>query len=770
MPRIKAIATGSTPSFLDVILNFAEADKSSSLESQDTWLTQLRAKPNGRLVMYGDDTWLKLFPAMFARADGTSSFFVSDFTEVDFNVTRNVPAALAQVDWNGMVLHYLGLDHIGHKSGPNSPHMIPKQAEMDNVVSKIYHGLESKSHLQSTLLVLCGDHGMTDAGNHGGSAEGETSPALVFISPKLRLISQGVQCPTLPLDGGLEYYAKVDQSDIAPTLAGLLGFPIPKNNLGVFIPDFLGLWTQENRIRLMKQNADQVFGVVKATFPTLSFKNVPHSKACTDIKPDDARLACFWSQIRAFNNGRRQWNEGLEEAALRTFLNEAQRVMSTTASNYVVGKLYAGTAMAALTTLWSSFGTIPILLQKPIFGLWFLLATIAYGMIMFASSYVEEEHQYWYLIASTWLWWLVMKQGRKCSGVWSAIGAATPFAFMRVIRAWNQTGQKHASQPDIARGIFPAHNGLLWMLVSATYVAVMRKMAFSIHSPRLWTLSVVAAIVVSMMGLAFKISFTLADSPELLRGIDIFRIQILGGNNLVKQARATFLGMVLYIMGIALLGRGRRPNAETRERYFARIITCASNGDGGRRGQLRSIHGVLTLFLIIQSRATNIPLFALFEVQMQSLASMDLSNGEISFTSIILQYASFFSFGGSNAISSIDLSNAYNGVDRYNVGAVGLLTFCGNWAGPLWWTTATLLLLDRRQEGRADNLKQFQLLSTCFVANANMFVMLACTLLRSHLFIWTVFSPKYLYTLAWSLGQHVCINVVAVGLYTWMGN
>ncbi len=27
--------------------------------------------------MYGDDTWLKLFPETFDRAEGTSSFFVS---------------------------------------------------------------------------------------------------------------------------------------------------------------------------------------------------------------------------------------------------------------------------------------------------------------------------------------------------------------------------------------------------------------------------------------------------------------------------------------------------------------------------------------------------------------------------------------------------------------------------------------------------------------------------------------------------------------------
>ncbi|KAL8694507.1 MAG: hypothetical protein Q9218_000837 [Villophora microphyllina] len=139
MPRIKAITTGSIPSFLDVILNFAESDKASTLEGQDTWLAQLKAKQDGQLMLFGDDTWLKLFPQTFAHADGTSSFFVSvsgrintrcmldteteienqDFTEVDYNVTRNIPAQLQRDDWNGMILHYLGLDHIGHKMGPN---------------------------------------------------------------------------------------------------------------------------------------------------------------------------------------------------------------------------------------------------------------------------------------------------------------------------------------------------------------------------------------------------------------------------------------------------------------------------------------------------------------------------------------------------------------------------------------------------------------------------------------------------------------------------
>jgi len=81
MPRVKAITTGSIPSFVDVILNFAESDTTSTLGTQDTWLAQIKTKEfaagKGKLAMYGDDTWLKLFPNFFERADGTSSFFVS---------------------------------------------------------------------------------------------------------------------------------------------------------------------------------------------------------------------------------------------------------------------------------------------------------------------------------------------------------------------------------------------------------------------------------------------------------------------------------------------------------------------------------------------------------------------------------------------------------------------------------------------------------------------------------------------------------------------
>ena len=127
--------------------------------------------------------------------------------------------------------------------------MIPKQSEMDGIVEQIYRAIETEEHLRSTLFVLCGDHGMNEAGNHGGSAESETSPALVFISPKLQTICKGSECPVALPESTFNYYTTVEQSDIAPTLAGLLGFPIPLNNLGVFIPDFLGFWDEGRCIR-----------------------------------------------------------------------------------------------------------------------------------------------------------------------------------------------------------------------------------------------------------------------------------------------------------------------------------------------------------------------------------------------------------------------------------------------------------------------------------------------------------------------------------------
>ena len=53
----------------------------------------------------------------------------------------NVEHELKRNDWDVMILHYLGLDHIGHVEGPKSLKITPKLQEMDNVVKKLHHYL-----------------------------------------------------------------------------------------------------------------------------------------------------------------------------------------------------------------------------------------------------------------------------------------------------------------------------------------------------------------------------------------------------------------------------------------------------------------------------------------------------------------------------------------------------------------------------------------------------------------------------------------------------
>ena len=77
---LQALTTGGIPGFIDVVLNL----DSKSLQ-EDNLISQMKIA-NKKLVFYGDDTWLKLFPGHFVRTDGTTSFFVTDYTEVQNNL------------------------------------------------------------------------------------------------------------------------------------------------------------------------------------------------------------------------------------------------------------------------------------------------------------------------------------------------------------------------------------------------------------------------------------------------------------------------------------------------------------------------------------------------------------------------------------------------------------------------------------------------------------------------------------------------------------
>ncbi|KAJ9134463.1 GPI ethanolamine phosphate transferase 2 [Pleurostoma richardsiae] len=754
MPRIKAITTGSIPSFLDVILNIDEGDESSSLASQDTWLAQMKAKNTGKLVLYGDDTWLKLFPDTFDRADGTSSFFVADFTEVDNNVTRHVTDELKKDDWNTLVLHYLGLDHIGHKGGPRSSNMIPKQREMDDIVKEIYEAIEEYDHLHSTLLILCGDHGMNDGGNHGGSSAGETSPALVFLSPKMKSLSRTFRSPAEFKDD-FQYYATVEQSDLAPTLGALLGFPVPKNNLGAMVVDFLPFWPKRHdQALILKRNANQILDIITAAFGSDVLDTAQISASCSSPGTEVQDLACRWHKLRMASEpgGDSEEAHALWTSQMSEWLRDAQSLMSSMASNYdmprlVLGQLAAWLSVAcAVASVYACFGEIPHS------SLPFALITLGYGVMMFASSYVEEEHHFWYWSSTAWLAFISYKGlNRTTTATVSHISAVlTAFIATRIIRAWNQTGQKFAGGPDIVKGFLQPHPIVIWVLLSVSYLWIHRELIRGFDGLPT-ALGISGATGLALAGFTFKLAFTNEDAPELVVGFAQSMVEVTKGVPLVFRAQAVFIGLGL---GVACTV------------YYMVTKSRISK----KATAIETLHLLYTLLAMTQSRTTNIPLFLLFDVVYKFLAAQNLTLAELSTTSLLLQYASFFAFGGTNAISSVDLSNAYNGVSDFNVAAVGILTFVSNWAAPIYWTSAMNVLLVRKAKaGERHVYKTHVAVLTVFVAASTAFVMAACTVLRTHLFIWTVFSPKYLYCMAWSLGQHLAVNVALGGLLFWLG-
>ncbi|XP_072112402.1 GPI ethanolamine phosphate transferase 2 isoform X1 [Mobula birostris] len=251
MPRIKAMMTGKIPGFIDIIMNL-----NSAALTEDNLIWQAKAAGK-RIVFYGDDTWVRMFPNQFTEHDGTTSFFVSDYTEVDENVTRHLDKVLERNDWDLLILHYLGLDHIGHLAGPNSPLIGSKLSEMDNIVQKIHEGLLSKESKTSvpSLLILCGDHGMSDTGSHGGSSKHEVNTPLVFISPAFTKKHSFVVS---------EY---VEQTDLTSTLALGFGLPIPRNNLGHLIPSVLEERPFQEQLRYLNLNGYQLSLLIQESIP-----------------------------------------------------------------------------------------------------------------------------------------------------------------------------------------------------------------------------------------------------------------------------------------------------------------------------------------------------------------------------------------------------------------------------------------------------------------------------------------------------------------------
>jgi ethanolaminephosphotransferase len=77
--------------------------------------------------------------------------------------------------------------------------------------------------------------------------------------------------------------------------------------------------------------------------------------------------------------------------------------MSSTASNYDVSKLITGQILTASALLLGIAAAWEMIASSITASAPFLITTLLYGLMMFASSYVEEEQHFWYWGTTAWL-------------------------------------------------------------------------------------------------------------------------------------------------------------------------------------------------------------------------------------------------------------------------------------------------------------------------------------------------------------------------------
>uniref|UniRef100_A0A2I3NFW3 Phosphatidylinositol glycan anchor biosynthesis class G (EMM blood group) n=1 Tax=Papio anubis TaxID=9555 RepID=A0A2I3NFW3_PAPAN len=107
------------------------------------------------------------------------------------------------------------------------------------------------------LLVLCGDHGMSETGSHGASSMEEVNTPLILISSAFER-----------KPGDIRHPKHVQQTDVAATLAIALGLRIPKDSVGsLLFPVVEGRPIRE-QLRFLHLNTVQLSKLLQENVPS----------------------------------------------------------------------------------------------------------------------------------------------------------------------------------------------------------------------------------------------------------------------------------------------------------------------------------------------------------------------------------------------------------------------------------------------------------------------------------------------------------------------
>ncbi|CAH7191214.1 Pign [Phodopus roborovskii] len=205
----------------------------------------------------------------FGAHDATKlDTWVFDNVKDFFNAARNNRSLFSKVNEEKIVffLHLLGIDTNGHAHRPSSREYKDNIKKVDDGVKEIvsifkhFYGDDGK-----TAFIFTSDHGMTDWGSHGAGHPSETLTPLVTWGAGIKFperVSAQQPDDEFLKEWKLENWKRrdVDQADIAPLMASLIGVPFPLNSVGILPVDYLnntGLFKAEsmltNAVQILEQ-------------------------------------------------------------------------------------------------------------------------------------------------------------------------------------------------------------------------------------------------------------------------------------------------------------------------------------------------------------------------------------------------------------------------------------------------------------------------------------------------------------------------------------
>ena len=335
LQRLKGLTTGTLPTFVDLGSNFA----GTSIE-EDNLLMQFKEQGK-RIVHLGDDTWTALFPGYFQPniSRAYDSFNVWDLHTVDNGVLEHIFPLLKPErsgEWDVLIGHLLGVDHAGHRYGPNHPAMTAKLQQMNTFVQELVEEIDD-----DTVLIVMGDHGMDAKGDHGGESDDEVEAALWMYTKRPFFGRTQAEFKSPPTTAKVR---PVNQIDLVPTLALLLGIPIPYSNLGRPIEEaFAG--TQGNAWADLAA-ASGVTSAGIRRYQESYFKARGIEQDASPGSPED-----LWAKATTLLEGgaTRQWNSLYE--SYTSYQDETLKICKSLWARFDVPKMLLGITVMALGLL-----------------------------------------------------------------------------------------------------------------------------------------------------------------------------------------------------------------------------------------------------------------------------------------------------------------------------------------------------------------------------------------------------------------------------------